>query len=131
MNNPVMRNIRAEVLAMYDPALHVRFGLHVELKFPTHLLFKYGLFMNAITSNASSEQQAQWLPAIMQMQIVGCFAMTELGHGWGWGGEGGDAQQVECTRNRNNSYLRPRRGGICHSHPLPHRHEVVDRLRRA
>ena len=39
------------------------------------------MFMPALLSQATPEQQAQWLPKAMQLQIIGTYAQTELAHG--------------------------------------------------
>jgi len=41
----------------------------------------WGLFLPTILGQASDEQLATWLPLAFTMQIVGCYAQTELGHG--------------------------------------------------
>lgn len=48
----------------------------------THTL-KDGLFVGALQSNATSGQLGYWFQkgAISLSGMVGCFAMTELGHG--------------------------------------------------
>src|SRR5437764_5713906 len=43
------------------------------------------LAIQAIHSFASSEQQARWLPVLASGERVGCFALTEHGHGSGPG----------------------------------------------
>ncbi|KAI9303104.1 acyl-CoA dehydrogenase/oxidase C-terminal [Cunninghamella echinulata] len=62
---------RMEVISMIDPGFWTRFGVH------------YGLFVGALQSNATSGQFAYWLEkgALSLNGMVGCFAMTELGHG--------------------------------------------------
>ncbi|ORY77391.1 ER membrane protein SH3-domain-containing protein [Protomyces lactucae-debilis] len=48
---------------------HVPFGLH------------YTAFVPVVKSQGSDEQIAQWLPRCMNLEVVGCYAQTELGHG--------------------------------------------------
>ncbi|KAK9716340.1 hypothetical protein RND81_06G226800 [Saponaria officinalis] len=39
------------------------------------------MFIPAIEGQATDEQQRKWLPLAYRMQIFGCYAQTELGHG--------------------------------------------------
>ncbi|KAL3615602.1 acyl-coenzyme A oxidase [Castilleja foliolosa] len=39
------------------------------------------MFIPAIKGQATDEQQQKWLPLAYKMQIIGCYAQTELGHG--------------------------------------------------
>ncbi|XP_039056990.1 peroxisomal acyl-coenzyme A oxidase 1-like [Hibiscus syriacus] len=41
----------------------------------------FGMFIPAIKGSGSEEQKAKWLPVASKMQIIGCYAQTELGHG--------------------------------------------------
>ncbi|CAM8988893.1 unnamed protein product [Rhodiola kirilowii] len=41
----------------------------------------WGMFVQAIKGQATEEQQKKWLPLATKMQIIGCYAQTELGHG--------------------------------------------------
>ncbi|ORX62201.1 acyl-CoA oxidase [Hesseltinella vesiculosa] len=62
---------RMEVVSMLDPGFWTRFGVH------------YGLFVGALQSNATAGQFGYWLEkgALSLTGMVGCFAMTEIGHG--------------------------------------------------
>ncbi|KAI7903394.1 acyl-CoA dehydrogenase/oxidase C-terminal [Cokeromyces recurvatus] len=62
---------RMEIVSLIDPGFWTRFGVH------------YGLFIGALQSNASSGQLGYWFQkgALSLTNFVGCFAMTELGHG--------------------------------------------------
>ncbi|KAL4713862.1 hypothetical protein ACJJTC_015516 [Scirpophaga incertulas] len=40
-----------------------------------------GMFVPTIFGQASPEQQAEWLPKALSLQIIGTYAQTELGHG--------------------------------------------------
>lgn len=40
-----------------------------------------GMFVPAIKGQGTLEQQQKWLPLANKMQIIGCYAQTELGHG--------------------------------------------------
>lgn len=39
------------------------------------------MFIPAIKGQGTEEQQRKWLPLAYRMQIIGCYAQTELGHG--------------------------------------------------
>lgn len=39
------------------------------------------MFVPAIKGQGTDEQQTKWLPLAYKMQIIGCYAQTELGHG--------------------------------------------------
>ncbi|XP_014508908.1 peroxisomal acyl-coenzyme A oxidase 1 [Vigna radiata var. radiata] len=41
----------------------------------------WGMFIPAIKGQGTEEQQQKWLPLAQRMQIIGCYAQTELGHG--------------------------------------------------
>lgn len=56
-------------LASLDSSWSIRIGVH------------YGLFASAIQGQASDEQRAKWDKLVNEMKIIGCFGMTELGHG--------------------------------------------------
>ncbi|CAH2049994.1 unnamed protein product, partial [Iphiclides podalirius] len=40
-----------------------------------------GMFVPTIIGQCTPEQQAKWLPRALEMQIIGAYAQTELGHG--------------------------------------------------
>ncbi|XP_037968379.2 probable peroxisomal acyl-coenzyme A oxidase 1 [Plutella xylostella] len=44
-------------------------------------LLHLGMFVPTIMGQATPEQQAQWLPRALNMEILGTYAQTELGHG--------------------------------------------------
>eukprot|EP01018_Ginkgo_biloba_P002585 Gb_39042 [translate_table: standard] len=48
---------------------------------PAYTDLHWGMFIPAIKGQASDEQQQEWLPLAYKMQIIGCYAQTELGHG--------------------------------------------------
>ncbi|KAI8329509.1 acyl-CoA dehydrogenase/oxidase C-terminal [Chlamydoabsidia padenii] len=62
---------RMEVISIVDPGFWTRFGVH------------YGLFVGALQSNATPGQFGYWLErgALSLSKLIGCFAMTEIGHG--------------------------------------------------
>jgi alkylation response protein AidB-like acyl-CoA dehydrogenase len=41
----------------------------------------YGIFLGAVIARASEEQQREWVPKIINLEILGAYAQTELGHG--------------------------------------------------
>ena len=58
-----------ETIAISDPNLLIKFGL------------QFGLFGGAICYLGNREQHRRWLPQVADMRLIGCYAMTELGHG--------------------------------------------------
>ncbi|WP_104091537.1 acyl-CoA dehydrogenase [Arthrobacter sp. GMC3] len=58
-----------EELVIADPSVQIKAGV------------QWGLFGSAVMHLGSTEHQDKWLPGIMSLDIPGCFAMTEIGHG--------------------------------------------------
>eukprot|EP00013_Stygamoeba_regulata_P023642 CAMPEP_0177643802 /NCGR_PEP_ID=MMETSP0447-20121125/8342_1 /TAXON_ID=0 /ORGANISM="Stygamoeba regulata, Strain BSH-02190019" /LENGTH=702 /DNA_ID=CAMNT_0019146107 /DNA_START=165 /DNA_END=2273 /DNA_ORIENTATION=+ len=58
-----------KILGLYDPNWSTRIAVH------------YGLFGGAIYGQGTDEQRELYAEDIQTLRIVGCFAMTELGHG--------------------------------------------------
>ncbi|KSU77717.1 Acyl-coenzyme A oxidase [Pseudarthrobacter enclensis] len=58
-----------EELVVADPSLQIKAGV------------QWGLFGSAVMHLGTAGHQAKWLPGIMSLDIPGCFAMTETGHG--------------------------------------------------
>ena len=58
-----------EELVIADPSLQIKGGV------------QWGLFGSAVLHLGNKEHQDKWLPGIMNLDIPGCFAMTEIGHG--------------------------------------------------
>lgn len=58
-----------EELVTADPSLQIKAGV------------QWGLFGSAVMHLGTEEHHSKWLPGIMNMDIPGCFAMTETGHG--------------------------------------------------
>ncbi len=58
-----------EELVVADPSLQIKAGV------------QWGLFGAAVLHLGNEEHHHKWLPGIMNMEIPGCFAMTETGHG--------------------------------------------------
>uniref|UniRef100_A0A6M2EJG1 Acyl-coenzyme A oxidase n=1 Tax=Populus davidiana TaxID=266767 RepID=A0A6M2EJG1_9ROSI len=48
---------------------------------PSFTDLHWGMFIPAIKGQGTEEQQQKWLPLAYKMQIIGCYAQTELGHG--------------------------------------------------
>ncbi|KAK5110250.1 hypothetical protein LTR62_006103 [Meristemomyces frigidus] len=44
-------------------------------------LVHYAMFVVTIQEQGSEEQKAYWMPKIDAMDVIGCYAQTELGHG--------------------------------------------------
>jgi hypothetical protein len=61
-----MREARLAVTNLYSSDWSTRNGVH------------FGLFLSAITSQGTREQQDEWVTRGMGLSIFGCFAMTEL-----------------------------------------------------
>ncbi|OZJ02603.1 hypothetical protein BZG36_03642 [Bifiguratus adelaidae] len=62
---------RLAIVSLIDPGFWTRFGVH------------FGLFFGALQGSATSGQFAYWASkgAVSLNGMIGCFAMTELGHG--------------------------------------------------
>ncbi|KAG2185200.1 hypothetical protein INT44_001990 [Umbelopsis vinacea] len=62
---------RMEVVSLVDPGFWTRFGVH------------YGLFFGALQGSATPGQFSYWASkgAVSLNGMIGCFAMTEIGHG--------------------------------------------------
>ncbi|NUP59023.1 MAG: acyl-CoA dehydrogenase [Pseudarthrobacter sp.] len=58
-----------EELVVADPSLQIKAGV------------QWGLFGSAVMHLGTGRHHAKWLPGIMSLEIPGCFAMTETGHG--------------------------------------------------
>ncbi|UOD79518.1 acyl-CoA dehydrogenase [Paenarthrobacter ureafaciens] len=58
-----------EELVTADPSLQIKAGV------------QWGLFGSAVMHLGTREHHDKWLPGIMSLDIPGCFAMTETGHG--------------------------------------------------
>ena len=58
-----------EELVIADPSLQIKGGV------------QWGLFGSAVLHLGNETHQDKWLPGIMNLDIPGCFAMTEIGHG--------------------------------------------------
>ena len=54
------------------------YGLYVDW---TPYILHYELFIPSLEIQASPEQRQKWLPMAENLDFVGCYAQTELGHG--------------------------------------------------
>jgi acyl-CoA oxidase len=61
--------VAIEMLAYADLSLMVKAGV------------QFGLFGGAVTALGTERHHRRYLPAIMDFELPGCFAMTETGHG--------------------------------------------------
>lgn len=48
---------------------------------PAYTDLHWGMFIPAIEGQGTDDQINKWLPLARKMQIIGCYAQTELGHG--------------------------------------------------
>ncbi|KAL1211138.1 putative peroxisomal acyl-coenzyme A oxidase 1.2 [Cardamine amara subsp. amara] len=55
--------------------------LRIFMDQPGFLDLHWGMFVPAIKGQGTEEQQQKWLSLANKMQIIGCYAQTELGHG--------------------------------------------------
>jgi acyl-CoA oxidase len=69
---------RIEMLAMSDLSLMVKAGV------------QWGLFGGAIENLGTERHHQAYVPRIISLDLLGCFAMTETGHG-------SDVQSIETT----------------------------------
>ncbi|MCV7258355.1 acyl-CoA dehydrogenase family protein [Mycobacterium shimoidei] len=69
-----------EMLAMSDLSLMVKAGV------------QWGLFGGAVENLGTERHHKQYVPKIINLELRGCFAMTEWGHG-------SDVQSLETTAN--------------------------------
>lgn len=58
-----------EAMAFHDHSLLVKYGV------------QFGLWGGSVYQLGTPRQHQRWLPDIMSLELPGCFAMTELGHG--------------------------------------------------
>jgi acyl-CoA oxidase len=72
------RVIRIEMLAMSDLSLMVKAGV------------QWGLFGGAVANLGTARHHDAYIRAIIDLDLLGCFAMTETGHG-------SDVQELETT----------------------------------
>eukprot|EP00252_Welwitschia_mirabilis_P015228 TRINITY_DN33496_c0_g1_i1.p1 TRINITY_DN33496_c0_g1~~TRINITY_DN33496_c0_g1_i1.p1 ORF type:complete len:663 (-),score=132.97 TRINITY_DN33496_c0_g1_i1:218-2206(-) len=48
---------------------------------PSYVDLHWGMFIPAIEGQGTDGQQKKWLPLAYRLQIIGCYAQTEIGHG--------------------------------------------------
>lgn len=58
-----------ETCGMISHSLNIKMGVH------------YGLFGGTVRLLGDDQQSKKWMPLIDNLQMLGCFALTELGHG--------------------------------------------------
>src|SRR5699024_7463115 len=63
---------------------------HLDLSVMVKAGVQWGLFGGAIANLGNAETRAKYLPDVMSLDLLGCFAMTELG-------QGSDVQNLETT----------------------------------
>ncbi|KQQ98726.1 acyl-CoA dehydrogenase [Arthrobacter sp. Leaf141] len=73
-----------EELVVADPSLQIKAGV------------QWGLFGSAVMHLGTETHHTNWLPGIMNLDIPGCFAMTETGHG-------SDVASIATTATYNNA----------------------------
>ncbi|NDO78192.1 acyl-CoA dehydrogenase [Kocuria indica] len=67
--NPGANLSAFEELVLADPSLQIKSGV------------QWGLFGSAVLNLGTKEHHLTWLPGILDLEIPGVFAMTEIGHG--------------------------------------------------
>ena len=72
----IFRLMKGENLSIKDAA-EMRTLLFQPGGFELHI----GMFIPSILSQGTEAQQAKWLPLCMNLQLIGTYAQTELGHG--------------------------------------------------
>ncbi len=63
---------------------------HLDLSVMVKAGVQWGLFGGAIANLGDSETRKKYLPRVMSLELLGCFAMTEIG-------QGSDVQNLETT----------------------------------
>jgi acyl-CoA oxidase len=76
--DPGMAVTGIEMLAQFDLSLMVKAGV------------QWGLFGGAIENLGTEEHHRKYIPDLINLDVLGCFAMTETGHG-------SDVQSLETT----------------------------------
>ncbi|MET1133316.1 MAG: acyl-CoA dehydrogenase [Aeromicrobium sp.] len=76
--DPGMAVTGIEMLAQFDLSLMVKAGV------------QWGLFGGAIENLGTERHHQKYIPALINLDLLGCFAMTETGHG-------SDVQSLETT----------------------------------
>lgn len=70
-----------DLLAQHSP-LHGEGGAYVgQMGTPSGLSDHFSLFLGTLLSQATPEQQRKWVQPAVNLQIIGTYAQTELGHG--------------------------------------------------
>ena len=66
--DPVLQKALSYIIADYDRSFQMKTYVHVKL------------FYETIWSQGTEEQFKKWEDLILKWNVIGCFAMTELGH---------------------------------------------------
>ncbi|KAL8103167.1 peroxisomal acyl-coenzyme A oxidase 1-like isoform X1 [Apium graveolens] len=66
-----------ELNLTYEEATKLRFFMDES----NYMSLHWAMFVPAIKGQGTEEQQEKWLPLAQRLQIIGCYAQTELGHG--------------------------------------------------
>ena len=69
---------------------------HLDLSLMVKAGVQWGLFGGAIANLGNSETRKKYLPDVMSLDLLGCFAMTEVGGG-------SDVQNLETTATYDNA----------------------------
>uniref|UniRef100_A0A2A4J068 Acyl-coenzyme A oxidase n=1 Tax=Heliothis virescens TaxID=7102 RepID=A0A2A4J068_HELVI len=80
----IVKNILAELTGLETFGLNspmLRRTSDAFFKEVSPFLLHLGMFVPTIMGQCTPEQQAYWLPRALDMQIIGTYAQTELGHG--------------------------------------------------
>lgn len=67
-------------LDVFSPSYKYKIQLGV-VKDVSPFMLHMGMFVPTVVNQSSEEQLAEWLPKAWNMQIIGTYAQTELGHG--------------------------------------------------
>ncbi|XXG75819.1 hypothetical protein AAC387_Pa08g0309 [Persea americana] len=70
-------NLVAELCLSEEEASKLRFFMDE----PAYTSLHWAVFIPAIKGQGTEEQHQKWLTLAYKMQIIGCYAQTELGHG--------------------------------------------------
>lgn len=73
----IWRKVEEEGLSLQEDGLMMRSLLDLPGGFELHI----GMFIPSILSQGSKEQQREWLPKCLSLEVIGTYAQTELGHG--------------------------------------------------
>ena len=71
------------VFCIYGLAAAIAYTFDFDVKHIMMIMYDkpMQMFIPALMSQGSPEQQAKWLPMAQKLEIIGTYAQTELGHG--------------------------------------------------